>query len=130
MDRNTQYLVVGATLAASILFGGYLTSIYDNSQLSSLVEKCKAETAQAQKGPWLDYQKAPLVCEPDVLSKLGADDAVGIQKEIVVSLSASGRTFNNAKVIALVVFLLFGTPYAWYFLLRRIRELRDAVTGK
>lgn len=130
MERHTKYFLVGATLASIILLGGYLTSIYDNSQLSSLVAKCKAETAQAPKGPWLDFQKAALVCEPDVLSKLGAENAVGIQKEIVVSRSASGRTFNNAKVTALVVFLLFGTPYAWYFLLRRIRELRDAVVGK
>lgn len=107
-----------------------MTSIYDNSQLSSLVEKCKAEMVQAPKGPWLDYQKDPLVCDPDVLSKLGVDDAVGIQKEIVVSLSKSGRTFDNAKVIALIVFVLFGIPFAWYFLLRRIRELRDAVAGK
>jgi len=130
MDRQTKYLLVGTTLAAIIFVGGYLTSIYDNSQLSLLVEKCKAETAQAPRGPWLNYQKAPLVCEPDVLSKLGVDDVGGIQKEIVVSLSASGRNFNNAKVIALSVFLLFGAPYAWYFLLRRIQELRDAVAGK
>lgn len=102
MEKHTKYLLVGTTLAAIILVGGYLTLIYDNSQLSSLVEKCKAEMAQAPKGPWLAYQKAPLVCEPDVLSKLGADDAVGIQKEIVLSLSASGRTFSTAKVIALV----------------------------
>jgi hypothetical protein len=130
MDRQTKYLWMGITLAVLVLLGGYLTSIYDNSQLSSLVEKCKTETTKSPKGPWLEYQKAPLVCDPDTLSKLGVDDVVGIQKQIVESLSTSGRTFNDARVIALFIFLLFGLPYAWYFLLRRIRELRDAFAGK
>lgn len=158
---------MGATLAALILIGGYATLIYDNSQLSSLVEKCKTEAAQAPKSrgltdeevmaktssrgltdeeviaktssrglsdeeviakaPWL---KDALVCDPDILSKLRASDEVGIQKQIIESLSTSGHTFNDAKVVALFIFLLFISPYAWYFLLRRIREVRDAIAGK
>jgi hypothetical protein len=141
MDKQTKYLLVGAILAVLILLGGYATSIYDNSQLSSLVDKCKMEAPQAPKSrgltdeeviakakaPWLD---SPLVCDPDVLSKLRTGDEVGIQKQIIESLSISGHTFNDAKIIALFVFLLFSSPYARYFLLRRIREFRDAVTGK
>lgn len=141
MDKQTKYLSAGVTLAVLILLGGYATSIYDNSQLSSLVEKCKTEGAQASKSrlltdeeviakakaPWLD---SPLVCDPDVLSKLRTGDEVGIQKQIIESQATSGHMFNDAKFIALFVFLLFSSPYAWYFLLRRIREVRDAVTGK
>jgi hypothetical protein len=123
MDRQTKYLLVGTTLAVLILTGGYATSVYDNSQLSSLVEKCKSEAAQAPNGKGL-------VCDPNILTKLVGDDDAGIQKQIVESLSTSGRSFNDAKVIALFVFLLFSSPYAWYFLLRRLREVRDAVTGK
>lgn len=139
MDIQTKYLSVGVTLSVLLLLGGYATSIYENSQLSSLVKKCKAEGAQASKSrglltdeekakaPWLD---SPLVCDPDALSKLRAGDEVGIQKQIIESQSASGHMLNDAKVIALFIFLLFSSPYAWYFLLRRIREVRDAVTGK
>ncbi|HWW07604.1 hypothetical protein [Collimonas sp.] len=130
MDRQTKYLLVGTMLAVLILLGGYLTSIYDNSQLLSLIEKCKTDMTHAEKGPWLEYQKDPLVCDPKVLSQLVENDAVGIQKQIVESVSTAGNIFNGAKIIALFVFLLFGSPYAWYFLLRRIRELRDAVAGK
>ena len=123
MDRQTKYLLVGATLAVLILLGGYVTSIYDNSQLSQLVEKCKADAARTPNGKGL-------VCDPNILSKLVEDNEIGIQKEIVESLSTSGRTFDNAKITALFIFILFGLPYTWYFLLRRVRELRDAVAGK
>ncbi len=123
MDRQTKYLLVGATLAVCILLGGYVASIYENSQLSSLVEKCRAQAAQAPNGKGL-------VCEPNVLFKLVGENDIGIQKQIVESLSTSERTFDNAKYIALIVFILFCLPYGWYFLLRRIRELRDAVAGR
>ena len=136
MDRQTKYLSVGVTLAVLLLLGGYATSIYENSQLSSLVEKCKIDDLKSRglltdeekaKAPWLD---APLVCDPDALSKSRTGDEVGIQKQIIEFQSTSGHMFNDAKVIALFIFLLFSSPYAWYFLLRRIREVRDAVTGK
>jgi hypothetical protein len=123
MDKPTKLLFVGAALALLILLGGYLASAHNNSQTASLVEKCKAETAIAPT--W-----AKLVCDPNVISKLGLDDLGGIQKQIMESITSSERTFNNAIIFAISVFLLFGAPFAWYFLLRRIRELREAIAGK
>ncbi len=173
MDRQTKYLLVGAILTFLILTGGYATSIYDNSQLLSLVEKCKLEAAQAQSREQkqtvtvpanpgktdpvrntqvqpqavtdpeliakLDKQLAKdnalmleFACDPDRLSKLGSDVEVEIpiQKLIIKSMTTSGRIFKDAQVIALFTFLLFGAPFGWYFLLRRIREFRDAIVGK
>jgi len=40
------------------------------------------------------------------------------------------RWLEQATVIAIGVLVLSAIPYAWYFLLRRIRELRDAIVGK
>jgi hypothetical protein len=135
MDRQTKSLLVGTGLALLILIAGYMTSIYDNSQLSSKVEKCKTmnvQAAQAPKNPKLPPWAVaiPMVCEPDSLAKLRVDDAAGIQKQIVEALASSGKTFNYAKIIAPLTFLLFCLPYAWYFLLRRIREFRDAIAGQ
>lgn len=130
MDRPTKYLVVGIAIATLICLIGYATSVYENSQVASLVEKCKAEASQAPKGPWLNYQKAPLVCDPVILAELGVNDVVGVQKEIVIAWSNSERTFHNAIIVAAIVFGFFAVPYAWYFLLRRIRELRDAIAGR
>ncbi|MGH8120604.1 MAG: hypothetical protein ACRESK_08330 [Gammaproteobacteria bacterium] len=130
MDKPIKFLLTGTSLALLIFIGGYLTSIYDSSQITSLVEKCKTETAEAPKGPWLEYQKAPLVCDPGELTRGGLDGVEGIQKEIVAAQLNAGRTFNNAIIVAIIVFVLLSAPYAWYFLLRRIRELRDAIAGK
>lgn len=130
MDRPTKYLVAGATIATVIFIAGYVMSVYETSQVTSLLEKCKAETSQAPKGPWLNYQKAPLVCDPATLAELGVNDLVGVQKEIAVARSDVKWTFANAIMVAAIVFGLFATPYAWYFLLRRIRELRDAISRR
>lgn len=130
MDKPTKYLAVGIAIAALICIAGYLTSVYDNSKITSLVEKCKTETSQAPKGPWLDYQKARLLCDPVELARLSVNDEVGVQREIIIAQLNSGRTFNNAIMLAAIVFALFAAPYAWYFLLRRIRELRDAIAGR
>ena len=130
MDKPTRYLIVGFVISTLICTVGYLTSIYEKSQVRSLVEKCNAETSGDPKGPWLNYQKIPLVCDPATLSELGVSDPVGIQKEIVAAQSNAGRTFDNAIIVASIVFGIFAIPYSWYFLLCRIRELRDAITGR
>lgn len=130
MDKPTKYLFAGLALAALICIVGYLASLYENSQLTSLVEKCNAEALQAPKGPWLNYRKAPLVCDPADLAGLRVSDVVGVQKEIVVTQLNVGRALNNSLVLAVIVLVLFAAPYAWYFLLRRIRELRDAIAGR
>ena len=118
---------MGIVLAGITIAGGYLTSLRDESELASLVAKCRSEASAAPKGPWLDYQKAPLVCDPIVLSKLTAGDAVGIQREIVESASSSGEIYRISIAVAILLFVGFSLPYAWYFLLRRIRELSGAI---
>lgn len=130
MDKPTKFLAAGVVLAVLICIVGYLASVYEKSQVTSLVEKCKAEASQAPKGPSFDYQKATLVCDPDTLAELGVSDGVGIQNEIVTAHQNASRVFGNALTIASLVFILFAAPYGWYFLLRRIRELRDAIAGR
>lgn len=130
MDKPTKYLAAGIVVAVLICIVGYLASVYETFQVTSLVEKCKAKASQAPKGPWLDYQKAPLVCDPTTLAELGVNNVVGIQKEVVTAHQDASRVFGNALTIAAIVFILFAAPYGWYFLLRRIRELRDAIAGR
>lgn len=125
MKRQTKYLLIGVMLNVLILLGGYLRSVYDDSQLSSLIDKCNAEAVQAQAS-----NGGRFVCDPYILKNLGVDDNSGIQKTLVESLSKSERSFDEAKFTALLVFLLFGSPYGWYFLLDRIREFSSAVVGK
>ena len=55
---------------------------------------------------------------------------VGVQAEIVTTQRAIWRWERWPYAAATLVALLSGLPWAWYFLLRRIRELRDVIAGK
>ena len=74
------------------------------------------------------YESDPLVCEPATLAMLG--ETAGLQKVIVGVYWESRRALSETWPIALLVAALFAVPWFWYFLLRRIVELRNAVGGK
>lgn len=131
MEKTTKLLLFGASLSLLICLSGYLTSIRDRSQLADLVKTCEAEHLNVPKTATPKFALAPLVCDPDELFVSNVTSpSVGIQKEIVESHSNAGRTFNQSIYIAGIVFVILSIPYAWYFLLRRIRELRNAIAGK
>lgn len=130
MEKPTKSFLLGIASGVLILGLGYLSYLQDDSKLNELVERCKAEATHTPKGPWLKWQKAPLVCEPPELSGLGMNELTGIQKEIAGLHLKLGRTFETSKIITVFVIIFFSLPYAWYFLLRRIKELRNSLTGK
>lgn len=123
-------IVAGAVIAALILATGYARLVYAKSQMPALVEKCKADAAQNEKGPWLDYQKHPLFCSTDELSKLSRHGAVGIQKQIVSLVPEAEQEFEITVAAAIALLLAFCVPYAWQFALMRIREVANAIAGR
>lgn len=127
MDKSIKLAVAGLALASVAIGGGYLVRCNEESALEALVTRCKAEALSAPKGPWLNYQKAPLICEPTELSGLSPKDAVGIQRDIVVLAPSAGRIFRFSTLVAAALLAFFCAPYAWYFLLRRVREISSAV---
>ena len=54
----------------------------------------------------------------------------GLQAEILETRHKGESWLDNALTLAGIIALLSAVPYAWYFLLRRIREVRDTVAGK
>lgn len=70
----------------------------------------------------------PLVCDANVLS--GAGESTGIQLAIVQADEAAKTSGETARVAALAVVLVSLLPWLWYFLLRRVAEVRLAVSGK
>lgn len=74
--------------------------------------------------PW---ETDPLVCDPDELS---TDTLTGVQAKIVSAHQAT-RASQSWPIPAALILLGIGTvPWLWYFLLRRIAELRSAIGGK
>ena len=50
-----------------------------------------------------------------------------IEREIIETSDFAQGAINISAVVALLLLLFSALPFSWYFLLRRIRELSDAV---
>jgi hypothetical protein len=73
-------------------------------------------------------QFADWVCDPDALLK--TPNPVGVQKRITDTHVASRRATSDTNPLAIAIAGLSIIPWLWYFLLRRIVELRNAIGGK
>jgi len=128
MSKPAKVFFLGVVLSLIVMAVGYALDKREQAALGALIAKCKTETMGAPKVPWHKYQEAPLVCEPAEL--VDYPDLIGIQKEIRQSYWGRGDDFFWSKLLAVLLLGVFALPYAWYFLLRRVRELVKAITGK
>lgn len=131
MERTVKLLILGFAVFSVIATAGYVASEHQKARLVSLVAECKAEHLKpnpvAEKGPWIDFQMDPLICDPlDLFSASGSP--VGVQKQIVETYSKRGW-FDISLVIGGAFLVLLAAPYSWYFFLRRVREFTRALTS-
>ena len=129
MDRPTKVLIGGALCAVLVVVGGNGNTYRLESKLRDLeaacIEEGKRETLAKTFG-------GVLVCDAKSLVRLDRepDLSKGIQSLIVSAqrdVSISGKWYVE---VAAAILILTGIPWAWYFALRRIRELRDAISGE
>jgi hypothetical protein len=70
-----------------------------------------------------------LACDSSRLAVEDADTLKPVQAQILAAEAKAGA-YDRPTQAALVVALLSAAPWLWYFLLRRVAELRGAVAGK
>lgn len=128
MSKPAKIFFIGVALSLAVLAVGYLLDKREQSALDNLVVKCKSVVRDAPDGPLQEWQKSPLVCKPADL--VGFTKYVGIQQEIMQSFWERGNSLFWSQLLAVLLLGAFALPYAWYFLLRRVRELVKAITGK
>lgn len=141
MDRTLKILLGGLAIAALVVGVGFAGSIRSSFHITDLVAQCETETnnppkyqdtESAAKSHGFDFSSMRYVgCDPEVLrTESRSSPFVGIRAQIIDTLRQGERWFEQAIVIAIGVLILSATPFAWYFLLRRVRELHDAIVGK
>lgn len=160
MTKPNNFMLLGGILSLLIFFSGLGWDTYQSHKLASLEHECRLsipsklgstddKTARALTNPaeiaYLDAQigiKPPLPIMPrDSITAWGCDPVTfpvnvswlnPLQKEILKTYTPlpSGNDPLYFVIICLVIFALFSIPFAWYFLLRRIRELSDAFRGR
>ncbi len=73
----------------------------------------------------------PRVCDPLILqNSLDESKFNSVQAQIVGVMRDGMQWKGNSLIFASAIALFSIIPYFWYFILRRIREVRDAVVGK
>lgn len=125
MESPTKILLIGAAAAGLIALAGYGYEYHLASTLSNLEAKCveegKKESLAASFG-------GVMLCDRETLADL--PESVGIQAEIVAAHNKVKYSDDWYYVVAIGVLAASAVPYIWYFLLRRIRELRNAIMGQ
>jgi len=128
MERSTKLFISGV-VAGLITFGsGFAGSKYFESELRGLIQSCEAESERSRANAKHEWEKDKLVCEPGALRNLG--DSVGIQSKIVETYGKARSWSEYSRFLAILIIAISAVPFAWYFLLRRVRELREAIMGK
>jgi len=127
MERPTTILIGGGICAALIIAAGYVNSYRLETDLHNLEARCEEE---GEKN--IAYPRLKLLCNANDLVELEGESSssVGIQAQIVSAQKKLQSSTGWPYVLAAVVLIISFVPWAWYFFLRRIRELRDAVSGK
>lgn len=153
MKKSTRVLAVGLSLAALLL----AFHVYQIAQRDHFIDmaaaQCKATASSmfdAEKAAFarldctdrdkkstsadcfLGPPKSPenvLTCDSATLTVEDADKLEPVQAQILAA-EAKSKPYRWPVRAALIVALLSALPWLWYFLLRRIAELRGAFTGK
>jgi hypothetical protein len=119
MNRPVKIFIVGIVIAAATLCTGRVITWKLHSDRDSLVAECEAESTKTDNR---------LVCEPETLMRLGS--ANGIQAKIAEA-QRELTTHSDWSISAAILFAIMGSlPFAWYFFLARVRELRNVIVGK
>lgn len=122
MDNLTKLALAGATVAAIVVGAAVYNNQRLESRLRDLQSMCGSVSAAEER---IGFRPT---C--DVGSLIGAGESLkGVQADIVATQRAIWNSSSWPYMLALFIFVLACLPYAWYFLLRRIRELRSAIVG-
>jgi len=120
LRRSAVVLLAGLLAAGFVLGVGALNTWR--------LERIELSLERVCKGP--DWVSGPpkMVCDSETLVQL--DPLSGIQADIVNAQRAVADSRTLPNLTALVLFGAAATYWAWYFLLRRISEIRSAFEGK
>jgi hypothetical protein len=116
MTGSTKVFLSGVALAALVVLAGFANTRRLESRLHELEVNCARDPK--------------VVCEIDTLMDLATEHRLGgIQAELVAMKNTVIASKAWPLLTAVAIALVSTVPWMWYFFLRRVRELRDALTG-
>jgi hypothetical protein len=133
LDKPTRILIIGILAGASIYGFGQMNARRLERRVQELHRACVAESqAQAEKqGTWsaLTNIFGPrFECDPVELARSGAH--IGIQGQIAAAERDALWWADWPLIACVAIQLACCLPWLWYFFLRRVREVREALVGR
>lgn len=132
MDKTTKILIAGLALGGAVVTGGLVNTHRLEIKVEELRSACIAEGEKEARVPGSYAALAAQYggkksCDPDQSAE---NPYEGLPAKLVAAYQDVIDSRNQFLPIAVGLFLLSALPWCWYFLLRRIRELREAILGK
>ncbi len=151
MDKPTKALILGVVVGALAAGVGLTNSHRLERKLQELQTSCVAEHEKEAKTPGgssavpppppgfvLEEKEAKTpgqaidfkpICDPVELGRFNGK-LVGTQEELASAQHELWQWEQWPISVGLPITVFFALPWVWYFLLRRVRELREALIGK
>jgi len=134
MEKRTKILIGGVILSAIVAAGGLANTKRLESKLDGLEERC-VKMVLASPDLFIacseeNYVRRYGIEVLEALLKESDRPYQSVQLQIVESERALRSSQQWWPFLASLILLASALPWAWYFLLDRIRELRDAIAGK
>jgi hypothetical protein len=129
IKRSTWVAIACLAAAGALLAIEPLNTWRLEQRTARLQTQCQAENAKRQKAhPSEDgWELVPMICDPRQLTDVTVP---GVQRDIANAYREAWTPVPEwPKPVALVLVAFGLAPWAWYFLLRRIAELRAAIGG-
>jgi len=133
LDKPAKILF-GGIFAGTLIYGlGVMHTSHLERRVQELQKACVAETeAEAKKqgafSALASMFSGKMTCDPIELAR--SDSYTGVQGQLATAERDLLRWDSWPQTSGIAILLLCSLPWLWYFLLRRIREFREAVLGK
>ena len=133
LDKPSKILIGGIITGALIYGLGEMNTFRLERRVQELQRVCVAETeAEAKKqgavSAFANIFLGKMTCDPVELARSNA--YAGIQRELAAAERDVLRWASWPQISGIAIPLMCSLPWLWYFFLRRIRELREAIVGK
>jgi hypothetical protein len=133
LDKPAKILI-GGIIAGALIYGlGEMNTLRLERRVQELRRACVAETeAEAKKqgafSALAGIFTGKMTCDPLELAR--SDSYPGIQGQLAAAERHVLRGASWPQISGIAIPLTCSLPWLWYFFLRRIRELREAIVGK
>jgi hypothetical protein len=133
LDKPSKILI-GGIIAGALIYGlGEMNTFRLERRVQELQRACVAETeAEAKKQGALsalgNIFLGKMTCDPVELAR--SEAYAGIQRQLAAAERDVLRWASWPQISGIAIPLMCSLPRLWYFFLRRIRELREAIVGK